>query len=104
MKKIKFYFLSILVLFSNGLLAQQPRKQLRLVDIFDAGQPQAVILKLYDQQSEVLCYVLMPENAGKKYLDDKLVYEANSIGSISCVKQVQLVIPAEVQSSSSIKR
>lgn len=101
MKKFKsYYFLCLLVLFANTVSAQQPRKQLRLIDIFDAGQPQAVILKLYDQQSEVLCYLLMPENAGKKFLENKLVYEANNIGSISCVKQVQVVVPAEVQKPS----
>jgi hypothetical protein len=70
----------------------QSRKSLQLVEVFDAGQPQAVILKLYDQQADVICYVLTPERAARKQVEDSLVYEGNNIGAISCLKQRQYVI------------
>jgi len=70
----------------------QSRKSLQLVEVFDAGQPQAVILKLYDQQADVICYVLTPERAARKQLEGNLVYEGNNIGSISCLKQRQYVV------------
>lgn len=73
-----------------------PRKSLKLVDIFDAGQPQTVILKLYDPDAEVLCYVLMPEQAGRKMVDTSWVYDGNNIGSISCLKQIQYVVPIAI--------
>lgn len=87
---------------ASTAFAQTPRKTMRLVDIFDAGQPQTVILKLYDADADVICYLLTPENAGKQVVDGKLVYEGNSIGSISCVKRMTYVIP--VNSESEIKR
>ena len=92
MNKISKALLPLLlagVAFSAGA---QSRKSLQLVEVFDAGQPQAVILKLYDQQADVICYVLTPERAARKQVEDSLVYEGNNIGSISCLKQRQYVI------------
>lgn len=77
------------VAFSAGA---QSRKSLQLVEVFDAGQPQTVILKLYDPQADVICYVLTPERAARKQVEDSLVYEGNNIGAISCLKQRQYVI------------
>jgi len=97
--------LSILLAAALGVptaFAQPARKTLRLVDIFEAGQPQTVILKLYDPDADVICYLLTPENAGKQVIDNKLVYEGNNIGSISCVKRMNYVIP--VSSESDIKK
>jgi hypothetical protein len=70
----------------------QQRKALQLVEVFDAGQPQAVILKLYDPQADVICYVLTPERASRKQVEGAQVYEGNNVGAISCVKQRQYVI------------
>lgn len=70
----------------------QQRKALQLVEVFDAGQPQAVILKLYDPQADAICYVLTPERASRKQVEGAQVYEGNNVGAISCVKQRQYVI------------
>lgn len=75
-----------------GLAAAQKTKPMQLVEVFDAGQPQAVILKLYDPQAEVICYVLTPERAARKQTDGLMVYEGNNVGAISCVKQRQYVV------------
>ena len=84
--------LSVLLLSAAGVVLAQKAKPMQLVEVFDAGQPQAVILKLYDAQAEVICYVLTPERAARKPVDGNLVYEGNNVGSISCVKQRQYVI------------
>ena len=70
----------------------QSRKSLQLVEVFDAGQPQAVILKLYDPQADVICYVLTPERASRQQSEGGWLYEGNNVGSISCVKQRQYVV------------
>lgn len=70
----------------------QSRKTLQLVEVFDAGQPQAVILKLYDQQADVICYVLTPERASRQQSEGGWLYDGNNVGSISCVKQRQYVV------------
>ena len=41
---------------------------------------------MLDASDDVICYVLMPEHASKKVVDGKMMYEGNSVGSISCVK------------------
>ena len=54
---------------------------------FDAGQPNAGIFKLFDPSDEVICYILMPTSALKRQVEVGVwAYEANSLGSISCVK------------------
>lgn len=53
--------------------------------VFDSGQPGAVIIKLYDENEDIFCYVLMPENAVKRQLNGVWTYDGNNIGSISCV-------------------
>lgn len=70
----------------------QSRRSLQLVEVFDAGQPQAVILKLYDQQADVICYVLTPERASRQQSEGGWLYDGNNVGAISCIKQRQYVI------------
>lgn len=53
---------------------------------FDAGQPDAGIYKLFDPTDEVICYILMPHRANRREIGGAWAYEANSLGSISCVK------------------
>ena len=67
----------------------QSRKALQLIEVFDAGQPQAVILKLYDPSADVICYVLTPERAARKQVEGNLLYDGNQVGAISCVKNRQ---------------
>lgn len=92
MKPILKSLLSVLLLGAAGVVMAQKPKPMQLVEVFDAGQPQAVILKLYDAQAEVICYVLTPERASRKPVDGNLVYEGNNVGAISCVKQRQHVV------------
>lgn len=40
----------------SGVATAQTRKSLKLVEVFDAGQPQTIVLKLYDDKADVLCY------------------------------------------------
>jgi hypothetical protein len=53
---------------------------------FDAGQPNVGIFKMYDPTDGVVCYIMTPENVVSKNINNKITYEGNSIGSISCVK------------------
>ena len=84
---------------TSGMAMAQARKSLKLVEVFDAGQPQTLILKLYDDKADVLCYVLMPELAARKQIDSKWIYDANTIGSISCVKQLFVAAVSESKPS-----
>ena len=90
--KICAISLPLLLLGTCGAVGAQSRKSLQLVEVFDAGQPQAVILKLYDQQADVVCYVLTPERAARQQSEAGWVYDGNNVGAISCVKQRQYVI------------
>ena len=72
-------------------------QQMTLIGVFDPGQPSAVILKLYDDNSDIYCYILMPQNAVKREINGAWTYDANNIGSISCVtpnrEQINFDIP-----------
>jgi len=93
MNKIVFKALLSLLLAGAAFSASaQSRRTLQLVEVFDAGQPQAVILKLYDQQADVICYVLAPERAARQQSEGGWLYDGNNVGSISCVKQRQYVV------------
>lgn len=91
-KQIFKFLLSALLAVAAGVVLAQNAKPMQLVEVFDAGQPQAVILKLYDSQADVICYLLTPERAARKPVDGNLVYEGNNVGAISCVKQRQYVV------------
>ncbi|MBU3589518.1 hypothetical protein [Polynucleobacter sp. 80A-SIGWE] len=90
MKTIAKLSFAVGCLFTSTAFAQnsqtQQKAQMQYVGTYEAGQPGAGIYKLYDQSDDVICYVLMPETASRKQVDGKWVYEANSLGSISCVK------------------
>ena len=92
MNKTHKIFLSLLLAGVAGLAAAQKPKPMQLVEVFDAGQPQAVILKLYDAQAEVICYVLTPERAARQQSEGGWLYDGNNVGAISCVKQRQYVV------------
>ena len=75
---------------STSLSAQtivpEQKYQMQFIATFEAGQTGAGIYKLYDQSDDVICYVLMPDTASRKKIDGKWVYDANSLGSLSCLK------------------
>lgn len=96
MKKILISLFTVLLIIS-GVATAQTRKGLKLVEVFDAGQPQTIILKLYDDKSDVLCYVLMPELAARKQINSNWIYDANTIGSISCVKQLAVAPASDIK-------
>lgn len=73
---------------------KQPAKEkMEVLAVFDAGQPDASIFKLYDKTSGVICYLLAPDLALRRSGESGWSYESNSLGSLSCVKDVQAVIP-----------
>jgi hypothetical protein len=88
-------------IFSVAFAADPPKKaQLKLLGVFDAGQPGASIVKLFDQSDDVVCYVLIPDVMTRKQVEkDKFAYEGNSVGSISCLKVKLPVIPLNSQSA-----
>ena len=75
--------------------AKETKKpMMKFLGAFDAGLPNVSIIKLLDPTDEVLCYVLMPDHTSRRQVDtEKWVYEANSVGSISCLKVRMPVIP-----------
>jgi hypothetical protein len=92
---ILFFFLFITNSFAQNKSQPIEKAQMRYVDSFEAGQPNAAIFKLYDASDDVICYILMPENATKKQVDGKFVYEANTVGSLSCLKANSTKSPSE---------
>jgi hypothetical protein len=73
---------------------------MKFLGAYDAGVSNASIIKLFDPTDEVLCYVLMPDNTSRRQVDkDKWVYEANSVGSISCLKVRVPIVPINTNSN-----
>jgi len=62
------------------------KAQMRFIGTFESGYKDAGIYKMVDTSDDVICYVLMPDNSSNRMVDGKLIYEANNVGSISCVK------------------
>lgn len=68
-----------------------PQNQMVFVGSYNAGQPGVNVYKFLDPTEEVLCYILMPVVSGRKQLDNgAVIYDANTIGSMSCVKVAAL--------------
>ena len=63
----------------------------------DAGVPNAGIYKMYDPSDDVVCYVLMPDLPMTRKIPQGIMYEGNSIGSISCVKVKVHVVPMKAR-------
>ncbi len=91
---ITFLFMAIS---SCGAETQQ-KAQMKLLGVFDAGQPGVSVVKIYDQSDDVVCYILTPDTTTRREIEKgKFVYEGNSIGSISCLKVKLPVIPINQQ-------
>ena len=72
--------------------AEKPKMQ--FMGAYDAGQPGVNIYKMFDPTEDVVCYILMPEVAGRKPVEGgKWIYDGNSVGSISCLKVKLPVVP-----------
>lgn len=84
---IPFIFASLIVCGSVGPAkgGSVEKAKMRLIDVFDGGQPGVNIYKLFDSSEGVACYVLTPEIAARKMQEGAWVYDGNSAGSISCV-------------------
>lgn len=72
------------ILFSQSPPPAKPRMQ--YMGTFDAGQQNAGIFKMYDASDDIVCYILAPESVSRKKIENTIIYEANNLGSISCVK------------------
>ena len=89
-------FLSVLDCNADeGKKKEVQKPMMQMVGKFDAGQPNVSIFKLYDASDDVICYALMPEVVSRKQTENGWTYDANSIGSISCLKNRQTVIPIQ---------
>ena len=102
--RLKLLFV-LLISFTTVVFAQTndaKKPQMNFLGAYEGGQPNVSIIKLLDPTDDVLCYVLMPDNAARKQVDkDKWVYEANAVGSISCLKVIVPVMPISPKTKSS---
>lgn len=71
----------------------QKNPKMQYMGKFDAGVPNAGIYKMYDASDDIVCYILMPELPVTKKIPQGVMYEGNSLGSISCVKVKVHVVP-----------
>jgi len=80
-----------------GVHAQEKKAnekpKMKFLGAFDAGQAGVSIYKLFDQSDNVVCYVLAPDAASRKQTSEGLIYDSNSVGSISCLMVKVPVIP-----------
>lgn len=87
LRVIKLLYLLTAFSVLNGYAFAEGAK-MDYLGMFDAGQQGVSIYKMFDKSDNVICYILMPEVAGRRPADipSKWIYEGNTIGSISCVK------------------
>ncbi|ARQ46620.1 hypothetical protein [Oxalobacter formigenes] len=78
-------------------VAQGGALKMKFLGKFDAGVPNAGIYKMYDPSDDVVCYVLMPDLPVTRKIPQGIMYEGNSIGSISCVKVKVHVVPMKAR-------
>lgn len=77
------------------------KPKMKFLGAYDAGQPNVSIIKLLDPTDDVLCYVLVPDIASRKQIDnDKWTYDANNVGSISCLKVMVPVVSVSPKAQS----
>lgn len=93
---MKIFSILLLCLISSALQAQTKPK-MTYMGAFDSGQASVSIHKLFDPTEDVVCYLLMPDQAGRKEgVNGGWIYEGNSVGAMSCVKSRMQVIPVGV--------
>lgn len=81
----------------SGMPFIEKKLKMQVYGKFEAGQPEVTIYKLFDASDDVICYALMPDHVTNHKSESGTTYEGNSIGSISCLKNRQLVIPIQTQ-------
>lgn len=92
------FFLCICLLVSHVALAQTgtPKPKMTYMGAYDSGQANVSIHKLFDPTEDVVCYLLMPDQAGRKEgLNGGWIYDGNSVGAMSCVKAKMHVVPVD---------
>lgn len=103
MKKKAIFTLCIIL--STFAFSQQPQTKkplMKFLGAYDAGQEGVNIYKMFDPTEEVVCYVLMPEVAGRRVNENgKIIYDGNTVGSLSCLK---VRIEANIQAEPSAKQ
>lgn len=94
MKKLfVLMWLSSCSLVSAQTMAQKPK--MVYMGAYDSGQASVSIHKLFDPTEDVVCYLLMPDQAGRKEgMNGGWIYEGNSVGAMSCVKARVHVMPS----------
>lgn len=92
----KLIVFALLLVNSSIAVSQQSsqRPKMTYMGAFDSGQAGVSIHKLFDPTEEVVCYLLMPDQAGRREgVGGGWIYEGNSVGAMSCVKARMHVIP-----------
>lgn len=96
---MKHFIFAVAYLMLCGQALSQDKKlpekpKMQFMGAYDAGQPGVNIYKMFDPTEDVVCYIMTPETVTRKQVDGgKWVYEANNIGSISCLKVKLPVVP-----------
>jgi hypothetical protein len=91
--------------FAFSQAADSGKPKMKFLGAYDAGQPNVSIIKLLDPTDDVLCYVLVPDIATRKQVDkDKWTYDANNVGSISCLKVMVPVIAVSPKTQADQKK
>lgn len=90
--------LAILLLCLASLAAQaQTKPKMTYMGAYDSGQAGVSLHKVFDPTEDVVCYLLMPDQAGRREgVGGGWIYEGNSVGAMSCVKTRMQVIPVGV--------
>lgn len=83
--------------------ANPAKPKMTYMGAYDSGQAGVSIHKLFDPTEDVVCYVLMPDQAGRREgVGGGWIYDGNSVGSMSCVKVRMQVIPVSTSQNNSI--
>jgi len=95
MKKKLLVLISVSITSIVAAQTAPPSKpKMKFLGAYDAGQANVSIIKLLDPTDDVLCYVLVPDIASRKQIEGgKWTYDANNVGSISCLKVMVPVVP-----------
>ena len=96
---MKHYLIALIILSASCHVFAQDKKvaekpKMQFMGAYDAGQAGVSIYKMFDPTEDVVCYILMPETAGRKAVEGgKWIYDGNSVGSLSCLKVKLPVVP-----------
>lgn len=94
---MKNWLIGVGLILVGSALAQANTQKPKMIYMgaFDSGQASVSIHKLFDPTEDVVCYLLMPDQAGRKEgVNGGWIYEGNSVGAMSCVKARVHVLPS----------